>query len=250
MAIGFDRANACYDVVTGLDKAELTGDLLRIRPEHRRIFFQIPGMFALRRPEIIILGAHHVAGIGKERLATFHDTADMVRVAVRDDHDVDIFRLETSRSELFGKPSAMRPGDETVFAIAGIKQNKVLAGVHHGWRKARLISAFRQPVVAHELADFRFGRVLADDRIGPVDKGFGVGNDCQLERAELEAEVLRLPGAKHRCRGRSQARERAGKERCGGQCRACAQNMAAGDARLRHGTYSSFWLFSLPWFMI
>ena len=78
----------------------------------------------------------------------------MVRVAVGQHHDVDVFGLEAGGSELGCKPAAVRPRDESSGAIAGIEQDELLARVDDSGRKSRLVALLLHQVVAHKLADF------------------------------------------------------------------------------------------------
>src|SRR4029077_5546422 len=89
-------------------------------------------------PEIELGRAEYIARIGKDGLAAFDQPADVVRMSMRDDNHVDVFRtVAGTRKPCRGLARRKTLAELLVFArertIARVKQDQLLAGVHERW---------------------------------------------------------------------------------------------------------------------
>ena len=102
---GLNRRDAGYHIAARLDEGCLVGErhqvvVHRLCPAGHVLVAAL--QMLLLGPEIIFGIADDVARVGIDGLATFHKSADVVGMAMGDDDNVDLVRLETGGCERRG----------------------------------------------------------------------------------------------------------------------------------------------------
>jgi hypothetical protein len=140
----------------------------------------------LRRAVVELHLAEHITCVGVGRLAAFafHGPADVVRVAVGDDDDVDLLALVAGRDQELGQLAGRR---HSGLAVAGIEQDKFPAGIDDRVGEYGLELGRRQPI-GLGISLHGLGRLVgAEGRMRPVPHPVAVEDVGHLEAAELES---------------------------------------------------------------
>ena len=145
------------------------------------------GEFQIRRrgvqvgvvhPELPFRRRHHDLGIGEDQLVVLVlDAVDVVGVEMRDDDEVDRFRIDAGGDKI-GAQHAGRGRD--LAAGTGIDQHELLAGIDDQRRKRRRQLVGRHEGVGERALDFGERRV-ADEFVG--DRAIP---DAVIERGQFE----------------------------------------------------------------
>ena len=192
MAGHVDGADAGRHLVARFDKSGSIRQRQRQLLEELQIEFARLAHVLAALPEIELGGAEDIARIGKDRLAAVHQAADMIGMAVRDHHDVDVGRLVAGLRQACDQPAFRQPAAQLRIVprqrpVAGVEQDDLFAGVDHG-RNERMHIAVRFDAVALAKALRLLGAaVRAEARVQAVTDHLAVEDIGDLKAAELEA---------------------------------------------------------------
>src|ERR1700694_380664 len=144
MACRVDGPDSRHDLLACLDKtgpvSERYGDF------HEQLaieFTRLAHVAAL--PEIELRSAEHVPGIRKYRFAAFHQSADMIGMAVRDNHHVDILRLIAGLAQPLDQTPVWQPASKRLVlalqrAVAGVEQDELPSGIDQAGNERMLVA--------------------------------------------------------------------------------------------------------------
>src|SRR6478736_6886869 len=135
MSGGVDGGDARRDLIARLQERRTVGQWHTNCHEQFAVELACFADIFAALPEIELGCPEYIARIGKHGLAAFDQSADVVRMPMRDDNNVDVFRtVAGNRKPCRSLARRKTLAELLVFArertIARVKQDQLLAGVH------------------------------------------------------------------------------------------------------------------------
>jgi hypothetical protein len=176
-----DGGDAEHDFISGRDESRALRQAGAYPPEQvtvgqpgraNRVAFGPEGEFGR---------AEYVAGAFENRFTIPDQTANVVRVTVRDDHDIDVVRAEPKVAKAIHNRTVL-------VSAARVEQDLLRTGIDQRWNETMLVPVSVDEVRERELVDRRLRLSDGESRCKIVPDIGGVEQSGGFEGAETEGE--------------------------------------------------------------